>query len=116
MDYGENLKFSSIVFVLLNKRTYPKAEFYMVARMYGTKITIVDYKDSVVHVAREDLDVNTKIDTIADQTYKIELGGVTGRKVKFATQQIDGKISINRKMQIVEAWVEIIVSKYDEGE
>ena len=118
MDYGENLQFKGLTFVLLNKQTFPDTKFYMVARMFGTNITILDDKDTVVLVACEDLqNLKEDVNTIADQTYKIELGGVTGRKVKFATQQIDGKIPIqDKKIQIVEAWVDIIISNYDEGE
>ena len=116
MDYGENLQFKGLTFVLLNKQTSPGTEFYMVAKMYGTKITILDDKDNVVHVACEDLqNLSMGVNTIADQTYKMELGGVMGRKVKFATQQMGEKIPIDKKIQIVESWVHIVSSNNDNG-
>ena len=102
--------------MLLNKETFPDTVFYMIARMYGTKITILDDEDNVVYVACEDFqNLSTSVDTVADQTYKMELGGVKGRKVMFATQQTGGKIQSGRRIQIVESWVDIIISMYDEG-
>ena len=118
MDYGENLQFKRLTFVLLNKETFPDTKFYMVARMYGTKVTILDDEDNVVYVACEDfqnLSTHLSVDTVADQTYKMELGGVMGRKVKFATQQIGGKIHLEKRIQIVESWVDIVSSDYGNG-
>ena len=116
MDYGENLQFKGLTFVLLNKQTFPDAEFYMIARMYRTKITILDDKDNVVFVACKDFkDLRRDVDTIADQTYKMELGGVMGRKVKFETEQIGEMIPIEKKIQLVESWVDIVSSDYDNG-
>ena len=104
MDYGATLHFKSIIFVLMNKESFSYAEKYMVNFMDGTKITLLDYEDNEIFVASERLTVKTKIDTIADQTYRIGLGGEIGRKVKFQTDEIS---PAGRCILVVESWAEV---------
>ena len=105
MDYGETLEFKKISFVLINKETFEHAQPYMISYMGGTKITLLDYSDTEVHVALERLTVQTeKLDTIADQTYRIEVGGQKGNKVKFQTEP--GSNPVRQRILIVESWVE----------
>ena len=104
MDYSETLEFKRISFVLINKETYEYVQPFMISYMDGTKITLLDNSDNEVYVALERLTVQTdKLDTIAGQTYKIEMGGQKGNKVKFQT---DGLNPVGRRILIVESWVE----------
>ena len=104
MDYGETLVFKRISFVLMNKETFEYAEPFMISYMDGTKIILLDNSDNEVYVALERLTVKTdKLDTIADQTYRIEMGGQKGNKVKFQT---DGLYPVGKRILIVESWVE----------
>ena len=102
MDYGVTLNFEYIKFVLINKETFPDAKPYMVSYMDGTRITLLDDRDDELFIAFERLTVDVaNIDTIAVQTYTIDLGGQSGRKVKFQTDEIS---PVGRRILVVESW------------
>ena len=105
MDYGADLQFRALKFVLINKETFRGAEQHMSGYMHGTNITLLDDRDQEVYVACESLIVRVvNMDTIADQTYTIDLGGTVGRKVKFETDRISHS---GKKIIVVESWAEV---------
>ena len=110
MDYGVSLRFKYITFVLINKETFPDNTAYNKAlSMQGTRITLLDDTDKEVYIACESLVVvvnKTNIDTIADQTYTIDLGRTVGRRVKFETDRISPS-RIGKKIIVVESWAEV---------
>ena len=105
MDYGANLQFTTLKFVLINKETFSGAEQHMSAYMHGTNITLLDERDKEVYVACESLTVIVaNIDTIADQTYTMGLGETVGRKVKFQTDESNPN---GKRILVVESWATV---------
>ena len=105
MDYGANLQFTALKFVLINKETFRGAEQHIAGYMHGTRITLLDDRDQEVYTACESLVVivaNT--DTIADQTYTVGLGETVGRKVKFQTDESNPG---GKRILVVESWVTV---------
>ena len=90
--------------MLINKETLPGAAEFTARYMKNASISLLDGNDREIYVACERLEVKSDVNTIADQTYTIEMGGRKGRKVKFET---DATPRTDRVVLVVETWAEV---------